>query len=98
MELIIQTAFRLVVLIMAYVAGKYLIPFVQTVTMQRWALTFVKSAEAIIKTAKSGAEKRELVSKWISDKAKVIGVVLSEEEVRALLEEAVNIMNKESGK
>ena len=105
MEQIITTAIELVVLIVAALVGKYLIPFVKThVDMSRltlisaWALKFVKTAENVFSGSGRGDEKREQVTAWLKEKADEIGIELTEDQIRTLLEDAYTTMMQETNK
>lgn len=102
MEQIITLTIELVVLIFALLAGRYLIPFLKTkldannlLLISAWALKFVKTAENKFLGEKKGNEKREQVTIWIKEKAEEIGIKLTEDQIRTLLEDAYTTMMQE---
>ena len=105
MEQIVTTTIELVVLIVAVLIGKYLIPYFRTnVDMSRlalistWALKFVKTAENVFSGSGRGDEKREQVTAWLKEKANEIGIELTEDQIRTLLEDAYTTMMQEASK
>ncbi len=104
-EEIISIVVKVVVLVIAALIGRYLIPWIKGKVgndklelVKKWALIFVNAAENTIKGEKKGAERREAVMGWLSEKAGDIGLILTVDDVRSLLENAYNIMIKEQNK
>lgn len=98
---LISKIIEAVVLVGACIVGRYVIPMVKEkvgtqklaeITM--WVQTFVKYAEQVFAPG-TGDEKLALVTEHISNKAKELGVELSDADIRALIEEAVFVINKE---
>ena len=105
MEQIISVAIELVVLILAALAGRYLIPFCKTkldinklTLISEWALKFVKTAENLLSQNGKGEEKRDMVTAWLKEKADEIGIKLTEDQIRTLLEDAYTTMIQEANK
>ena len=105
MEQIITTIVELVVLIVAALVGRYVIPFIKTkVDMSKlaliteWALKFVKAAENMLTGSSRGEEKRNQVTAWLKEKADEIGIELTEAQIRTLLEDAYTTMIQEANK
>lgn len=105
MEQIVTTAIELVVLIVAALIGRYLIPLLKTrldadklELFTIWALKFVKTAENVIVGDKRGNERREIVTAWLKEKADEIGIELTEDQIRTLLEDAYTTMMQETSK
>ncbi len=105
MDQIISLLIELVVLILATLAGRYLIPLVKTrldankldlITI--WALKFVKAAENTIVGNKKGDEKRDQVTMWLKEKADELGLKLTEDQIRTILEDAYTTMIQEANK
>ena len=102
MEQVIKLAIELVVLLLSVLVGRYLIPFIKTKVdinklnlIAEWALKFVKTAENVLDGEKREEEKRELVIAWLMEKATEIGIQLTEDNLRVLLEDAYTTMMQE---
>ena len=99
---IITKVIELVILGLSILVGRYVIPwlrekvnFIYMNEIVAWAKTFVKSAEMLVKGEKMGDEKLEMVTKLLEEKLAELGIVLSAEQVRSIIEEAVyNIQNQ----
>jgi LL-H family phage holin len=101
MEKIIFDILEIAVIVIASLIGRYVIPYFKNkVDMQKvqqiveWAKRFVVMAENVVKEKGKGAEKRELVAKLIAEKANELGLNLSEQEIRTLIEDAYTEMIK----
>lgn len=95
---------QLVVIIVAGLIGRYLIPWIKTkIEMNKleeslkWIEAFVKAAQQTIKGEKVNEEKFEKVLQWTKEKLDEIGVEMTEEQIRALIESSVYEM-KDSAK
>ena len=96
---------ELVIIIIAALIGRYAIPYIKTkvdmnklLLISEWALKFVKTAENVIKGSKMGEERRKQVITWIKEKANEIGIELTEDQVRTILEDAYTTMIQEHNK
>ena len=105
MDQIISLLIELTVLILSLLIGRYAIPFIKTkldanklelITI--WALKFVKTAENIIDGEKRGEEKRDQVTAWLKEKADELGLKLTEDQIRTILEDAYTTMIQEANK
>ena len=105
MDQIILTAIELAVLIIATCVGRYIVPLIKTklnadklslITI--WALKFVKSAENTIVGTGKGDEKRDQVTVWLKEKADELGLKLTEDQIRTILEDAYTTMIQEASK
>jgi LL-H family phage holin len=101
MEKIIFDILEIAVIVIASLIGRYVIPYFKNkVDMQKvqqiveWAKRFVIMAENVIKGQGKGVDKRELVAKLIAEKANELGLNLSEQEIRTLIEDAWTEMIK----
>lgn len=93
---------EILVIVLMTVVCRYFVPWAKgklgaerTEQIEEWASRFVRAAESTIKGEKKGAERREVVMKLISDKAQELGLDLSEDDIRALLETAWMTMTQE---
>ena len=105
MDNIISLLVELAVLIIATLLGRYLIPLFKTKLdadklelFSVWALKFVKAAENIISGSGKGEEKRDQVTKWLKEKADELGLKLTEDQIRTILEDAYTTMIQEANK
>ena len=105
MEQIISVAIELVVLILATLLGRYIVPLVKTKLdanklelFSVWALKFVKTAENINSGSGRGEEKRDQVTQWLKEKADELGLKLTEDQIRTILEDAYTTMIQEANK
>ena len=103
MDKIMVLVIELVVLILSVLIGRYAIPWVKTnldmtklMLIADWALKFCKAAENILVGEKRGDEKREQVMLWLKEKANEIGIKLTEDQIRTILEDAYTTMIHES--
>lgn len=99
---IITKVIELGVLVLTGLIGKYLIPllkekvnFAYLKEIMTWTETFVKSAEMIVKGEKMGETKLNMVTEMMNDKLKETGVNFTDEQLRALIEEAVKNMQNQ---
>jgi LL-H family phage holin len=104
MEKIIFDILEIVVIVVATLIGRYVIPYFKNkVDMQKveqivaWAKRFVIMAENVIKGQGKGADKRDFVAKLLAEKAKELNINLSEQEIRTLIEDAWTEMIKNGG-
>lgn len=103
MEKIIFDILEIAVIVIASLIGRYVIPYFKNkVDIQKlqqivdWAKRFVIMAENVINGQGKGKEKRDLVAKLITEKAKELNINLSEQEIRTLIEDAYTEMIKET--
>lgn len=103
MEKIIFDILEIVVIVVATLIGRYVIPYFKNkVDMQKveqivaWAKRFVIMAENVIKGQGKGADKRDFVAKLLAEKAKELNINLSEQDIRTLIEDAWTEMIKET--
>ena len=105
MDQIISAMFELAVLIIAVLLGRYAIPLfkaklsaseLELITI--WALKFVKTAENTIVGEKKGNERRDQVTVWLKEKADELGLKLTEDQIRTILEDAYTTMIQEANK
>ncbi len=90
------------VLIITAIVGRYLVPFLREkvnftymTEAVSWAETFVKAAEMMVKGEKMGEEKLNMVTEMMREKLNELGITFTEEQIRALIEEAVkNLQNQ----
>ena len=101
---IIFDILEIVVIVVATLIGRYVIPYFKNkVDMQKveqivaWAKRFVIMAENVIKGQGKGADKRDFVAKLLAEKAKELNINLSEQEIRTLIEDAWTEMIKNGG-
>lgn len=104
MEKIIFDILEIVVIVVATLIGRYVIPYFKNkVDIQKveqivaWAKRFVIMAENVIKGQGKGADKRDFVAKLLAEKAKELNINLSEQEIRTLIEDAWTEMIKNGG-
>lgn len=105
MDNIISLIFELAVLIIAVLLGRYAIPLVKTKLdsdkldlFATWALKFVVAAENTIVGSGRGDEKRDQVTIWLKEKADELGLKLTEDQIRTILEDAYTTMIQEASK
>lgn len=96
---------RITIVIIATLIGRYLIPWIklkvdvakiQKITED--ASKYVQAAEQMIKGQGLGTEKREKVTEWLTNSSQKIGVDLSEEEIRILIESFVFVLKQEQNR
>lgn len=99
---IIFTAVKLVVMILALIVSRYLVPWlkthVQTNTLEaaaNWAVQAVLFAQQVMKSS-SGEEKKETVASFLEQIFKQRGLKISSEELDILIESAVKEMKMET--
>lgn len=105
MDQVTNELVKIVFLLAAVILGRYAIPLVKSKLrisdlklVFEWALTFVKSAEAIYSGEGKGKDKLAQVTVWMNSKLKELGIYMGDDDVRAMIEQAVNIMHQESEK
>ena len=95
MSQIIYVAIELIVMIIAFLLGKYVFvnpSYLETVeTISFWVKKLVISAKAIFEDGQGDA-KREYVVNAIKIIAKKLKIDLTDEQIRALIEDAYNAM------
>lgn len=101
MDLIIKLTIELIVVGVVFVIGKFVLPELSSrigednlLKIKTWATTFVLAIENIITSEKAGEQKFEYVYKALVEKASEIGIKLSEDDIKAIIEEAVYVMNQ----
>lgn len=102
---LILNILQIVVVVLATLIGRYLIPWlklkVDVAKLQKItedASKYVQAAEQMIKGQGLGAEKREKVTEWLTTSSEKLGLDLSEEEIRILIESFVFTMKQEQNK
>ena len=105
MEQIISLLVELVVLVIATLLGRYAIPLVKNILEENklslisvWALKFVRTAENLFSGSGKGDEKRDQVTTWLKEKADELGLKLTEDQIRTILEDAYTTMIQEANK
>lgn len=97
MNQIIYLVIQLVLMIIAYVLGKYVTPKLVTnktiAVLSEWAYKLVVSAKRIFEDGE-GEVKREYVTKAIKAICKKCNISLTEEQIRALIEDAYELMKQ----
>ena len=63
-----------------------------------WAFKFVRTSENLISGSGKGDEKRDQVTKWLKEKADELGLKLTEDQIRTILEDAYTTMIQEASK
>ena len=103
MDEIMIKIIELIVIILAALIGRYAIPYIKTkvdmnklALISEWALKFVKTAENVIVGSGMGEEKRNQVVTWIKEKSNEVGIKLTEDQIRTILEDAYTTMIQES--
>lgn len=88
-----------VVLLLAFVFTRYLVPYIKTVVSEKklnvvkeYADIFVCGVEQKINEPGAGQKKKEQVIKLLTDKVNSIGIKLSCEDIDLLIEDAVKVM------
>ena len=94
---------KIVVSVLLVIISRYLIPYLKTLYDDtKWkkfldmVYDAVDAAEQIIREPKSGAQKKEMVTKFIKEYLEKIGISVTEEELNILIEAAVKRMNNKS--
>jgi len=102
-EILLPKIIEIVIIAIAAVVGRYAIPFLRThinykqLTLAlQYALAYVEAAEKIINGKGMGEEKLALVSAQLETKLKDLKVNMNADDIRALIEQAVNIMNDQA--
>ena len=94
---IIYLAIELALMVVMYLLGKYVAPKLLTDStfkvLTAWVYKFVVSAENQYGSG-TGEEKREYVTELIQELCKKVHIKLTDEQIRALIEEAVNTMKE----
>lgn len=101
MQKIVELTVELVLLIISFVIGKYFIPFLKAkigvenlAQIKKYVEIFVKAAEQLFSEEKSGAQKLEFVTELITEKANECNITIDEKTIKAMIEEAVYVMNE----
>jgi LL-H family phage holin len=105
MDQIMSLLIELVVLVFALLFGRYVVPFLKIKLDENklnlisvWALKFVKTSENLIVGSGRGNEKRYQVTTWLKEKADELGLKLTEDQIRTILEDAYTTMIQEANK
>lgn len=105
MDDIIVKTIELVILIIAMLIGRYLVPIIKTNVdfnklklVCNYADIFVNAAEQIFLGEGLGELKLDSVTALIKDKTKDLNIKLSDDDIRSIIENAVKKMNNESKK
>jgi hypothetical protein len=92
---IIYVAIELIILIAGFLLGKFVVPKILNnktiVTLSTWVYKFVISAKNQFEDGQ-GELKREYVTKAVQDLCKKININLTDEQIRALIEDAYTSM------
>lgn len=94
MNQIITTIIELVILVASFVVGKYIIPKLNTSDLANltiiadWAKKFVTAAGAVLGDGATGEQKLEYVSKQLAAIAKEKGLNITDDQIRAIIEDA----------
>jgi len=96
MEDIIVKILEVVVIAIAAAVSRYFIPMIRARVgsekfdlIVKWAKTFVITAENIWDSKGAGKEKLELVTTLLTEKANEIGIKMTEDQTRAIIEAAL---------
>ena len=97
MDNIMIKILEVVVMVIAALISRYAIPTFKTIMTEdkfnlivKWAKVFVAAAENIYNEQGQGEEKRAAVMKLITDKASEVGIKITEDQIRAILESALS--------
>ena len=100
MDLVIKVTIELIIIVLAFVLGKYVIPTLKSQIgddglkqMHEWATILVHAAEQIFTNPGAGSEKYEYVYEALSVKMLEYGVDLSSKDIKNIIEECVYVMN-----
>lgn len=92
---------QLILAILSIVITTYIIPYIKAKVgtekfnqVKLWTRIFVDAAEQTVTKPGTGQKKLILVTDWLKNKLKELGVELSDEQIRLLIEDAVYNMNK----
>lgn len=103
MEAIIPQIVELVILIIAVLLGRYIIPWIKAkldIEQLSMAIAYAQSgvaaAEQILYGKGLGDEKLQYVTEWLSKELPKLGIRMSDESIRVIIEEAVKTMNEQS--
>lgn len=98
---LINKIFQLIILILLTVLCRYIVPVIKAyvseekfMLIKNWTMAFVEAAEMLFTGKKLGDAKLEYVTNLVVQKADEIGIQLSTEDTRSLIEQAVKIMNE----
>lgn len=101
MDDILFKIIELVIIILMALIGRYVVPYLKSIVdinkleqIVMWANKFVVMAENVITGKGKGTEKCEYVSELLIKKAKELGLQLTDEQIRTLVEDAYNTMIK----
>lgn len=97
---IIKNIVETLVLLLAFVATRYFIPFIKTKisenklqSIKEYAEMFVYGIEQKIKESGAGQQKKEQVVKLLTERVNKIGINLTADEIDLMIEEIVKDMN-----
>lgn len=97
---IIYALIYLVVTVAAFLLGKYVTPKILTnetlITLGEWVYKFVVSAKNQYEDGQ-GEEKREYVTQLIKELCKKVRIELTDDQIRALIEDAYQQMKNGEG-
>jgi LL-H family phage holin len=101
MNQILYISIYLLVMVAAYLIGKYVTPFVLSnenlKVLSAWVYKFVVSAENQFGDG-HGTEQRDYVTELIKTLAKKAHITLTDEQIRALIEDAYTTMKQNEDK
>ena len=102
---IITIVLKLVILVVFALVSTYVIPWIkanltekQIANIKFWAQEFVICAEKLFPSTeeeKTGETKLATVTAWLNKVIETTGVTLTEAQIRGIIEECVNALNKE---
>lgn len=92
---------QLILAILSIVITTYIIPYIKAKVgtekfnqVKLWTNIFVDAAEQTVTRPGAGQKKLILVTDWLKNKLRELGVELSDEQIRLLIEDAVYNMKK----
>lgn len=94
MENILFLTAQLIVAVVAFLIGKYVMPSVPKdtlSTLSQWAYVFVRGARKFL-VSKTGAEKMDTVVAQLMDVALDLGIYVTEDQIRAIAQAAYDSM------
>ena len=100
-DLIFKTL-EVVIIVIATIIARYVIPWIKQKvniakieSIYQWTDKFVHAAEQLIQGEKMGEEKLKAVSMWLKEKSDEIGLEMTDEEIRVLIESFVYTLKQE---
>lgn len=97
---LVMNIIRLVIMILCGVITTFIVPYIKSkigteklTQIMSWVDIFVRAAEQIVEGSGKGEEKLTLVTTWVKEKAATLGVTLTDDDIRVLIEDAVNVLN-----